>query len=98
MILVVIFGRDVRRRETRGQSGFLGGDRVAKVMLKVEMDGWVGSKLLNNFIMYLNIGDIKEKHNQENKPKKITFRNESGMPLENNGELVPCVFRFRFLE
>ena len=44
----------------RGQNVFLGGDRVGKVMLKVEMGGWVRSKLLNNCIMYLNIGDIKE--------------------------------------
>ena len=44
----------------RGQNVFLGGHRVGKVMLKVEMGGWVRSKLLNNCIMYLNIGDIKE--------------------------------------
>ena len=69
----------MRHRETRGLNGFLGGDRVAKVMLKVEMDGWVRSKLLNNFIMYLNIGDIKEKHNQENKQQKKLL---SGMNQE----------------
>ena len=60
MILLVIFGRNMRHRKTRGQNVFLGGHRVGKVMLKVEMGGWVRSKLLNNCIMYLNIGDIKE--------------------------------------
>lgn len=48
--------------------------------------------------MYLNIGDIKEKHNQENKPKQNYFQEWIRNTFGNNGELIPCVFRFQFLE